>query len=36
MKRGMEKDFSWDNSAGKYIALYEKAIQRKKTNVCTN
>jgi starch synthase len=31
MKRGMEKDFSWGNSAAKYLELYEKAIQKKKT-----
>jgi starch synthase len=29
VKRGMLKDFSWDNSAGKYIQLYEKAISKK-------
>jgi starch synthase len=27
--RGMQKDFSWDNSAGKYIQLYEKALATK-------
>lgn len=29
MKRGMEKDFSWSNSAAKYLELYAKAIQKK-------
>ena len=24
MKRGMYEDFSWDNSAEKYVDLYEK------------
>lgn len=25
MKRGMEQDFSWEHSAGQYLALYERA-----------
>jgi starch synthase len=28
MRRCMEKDFSWEKSAGEYVALYEKAVQR--------
>lgn len=31
IKRGMEKDFSWNSSAAKYIDIYEKAILKKKT-----
>ena len=27
-KRGMEKDFSWDRSAGEYIKLYEETIKK--------
>ncbi len=27
MKRGMAQDFSWENSAGEYRSLYEKAIK---------
>ena len=29
MKNGMSKDFSWSNSAKKYIALYKKLIKEK-------
>jgi starch synthase len=32
MTRGMEKDFSWGNSAAKYLELYDKAIQKKKSS----
>jgi starch synthase len=28
MKNGMEKDFSWEASAGKYVELYQKALQK--------
>ena len=28
VKRCMEQDFSWENSAGKYKLLYEKAVRR--------
>ena len=27
-KRAMQQDFSWDNSAGQYIELYEAAVAR--------
>ncbi len=30
MTRGMEKDFSWSNSAVKYLELYDKAIRKKR------
>ena len=28
MKRGMNSDFSWNNSAGQYLELYQRAIDR--------
>lgn len=28
MRRAMEKDFSWNNSAKKYIVLYQKALRK--------
>ncbi len=31
MRRGMEKDFSWRNSAAKYLELYDKAIKKKRS-----
>jgi starch synthase len=27
--RGMEKDFSWDSAARRYVALYEKALRKR-------
>ncbi|MDO8550394.1 MAG: glycogen synthase, partial [Ignavibacteria bacterium] len=27
-RNGMAKDYSWDNSAKKYIELYKKAIEK--------
>ena len=34
-KRGMKKDFSWKNSAQKYVEVYKAAIE-KKQNECVN
>ncbi len=28
MRRGMEKDFSWNASAGEYVALYRRLLAR--------
>jgi len=30
MKAGFEEDFSWENSARKYVALYQRAIEKRK------
>lgn len=32
MKNGMEKDFSWDSSARKYVDLYRKALEKARTD----
>jgi len=31
IRRGMEEDFSWDSSARRYVDLYEKAVQKKRS-----
>jgi len=28
MKNGMQKDFSWETSAKKYVEIYQRAIQK--------
>lgn len=32
-KRGMERDFSWDSSAQRYLALYQETISKRKGTV---
>jgi starch synthase len=32
MRNGMEKDFSWDSSAKKYVDLYRKALDKVRTD----
>ncbi len=33
MLRGMRQDFSWDASAGKYVELYRKALEKKRVSI---
>jgi starch synthase len=36
VKRGMSRDFSWENVAGKYIDLYQRAIEFRKEALLPN